>query len=75
MTLDQVKINNSVLISQITLNDMKIKRRLCDLGIYSGQTVNVLNKSVLKKTILISVKNYTLSVQKNIAKFIEVNNE
>ena len=72
MKLSNVKINKCVPISSLNIQDIKIKRRICDLGLYSGQVVKVLKKSILKKVILISVKNYTLCIQTKIADCIEV---
>ena len=72
MKLSKVNLNNSVVITNLDMQDINLKRRICDLGLYSGQTVTVLKKSILKKVILISVKNYTLCLQTKIADCIEV---
>lgn len=72
MKLSNLKQNQKAVITQISIQDTKIKRRICDLGLYSGEYVTLLKTSILKKTILISIKNYTLCLQSKIADCIQV---
>lgn len=62
-------------IVALNISNNKIRRRMCDLGVYSGQEVCVLRTSVLKKVVLMSIKNYALCIKKEIAESIEVNIE
>ena len=72
MNLSNVKLNCKAKIIKLNIQDINILRRICDLGLYPNQTVTVLNKSILKKVVLLSVKNYTLCLQTKIANCIEV---
>ncbi len=49
-----------------------IKKRLCQLGIFSGTEIIFVQKSILKKVILIEVNFYMLSIRFDIASMIEV---
>lgn len=51
---------------------LKIRRRLCDLGLTSGQKVKLVRKSLLGKVLLIEVRGYTLSVRADIAEAVIV---
>lgn len=75
MILTKIKANQNVKVKLINTDDIKIKRRLCDLGIYSGESITVLKTSILKKVILIAVKNYCLCLKSAIAETIEVESE
>lgn len=48
----------------------KIKRRLCELGLFVGQKVNILQKSALKKVLLIEVRGYVLSLRREQAEMV-----
>ncbi len=56
------------------LEDFKpsFKRRIFELGIFSGVKLTLIQKSILKKVVLLSVNNYTLSLRADLAKFIFV---
>ena len=49
---------------------LKIKRRLMELGLFAGQKVRLIRKSLIGKAYLIEVRGYTLSIRKNLASFI-----
>ena len=48
----------------------KLRRRLCDLGFLGGEKVKILSKSLLKKVFLVEIKEYTLSIQRELCKYI-----
>ncbi len=50
----------------------KIRKRLCQLSIFSGTEIIFVQKSILKKVILIEVNYYRLSLRYDIASMIEV---
>lgn len=52
--------------------DVRIKRRLLELGLITGQMVKVLSISPLKNSYLIALKNYSLCLRRSILKSIEV---
>ena len=72
MRLSKVKHQTKVRVLFLNTEDKNIKRRLCDLGIYAGEKLTVLKTSILKKVMLIEVKNYCLCLKTQIANDIEV---
>ncbi len=52
--------------------NIKIRRRLGDLGFTEGQNVRLVRKSLLGKVYLIELRGYTLSVRKDILKAVLV---
>lgn len=53
-------------------SSIKIKRRLCELGLFSGEKVKILQRSALGKVMLIEVRGYVLSLRVEQAKFLLV---
>ena len=55
-------------IGKITnlIADVKIKRRLLELGLINGQKVKILSLSPLKNSFLIALKSYSLCLRKSI---------
>lgn len=51
---------------------LKIKRRLLELGFTSGQKVKVVRKSLLGETYLIELRGYSISMRKELAKYLIV---
>ena len=72
MKLVELLPNQSAMVVKLEIPDERIKRRICDLGIFEGEAVTFLKSSLLKKVVLVSVKNYVLCLKSGIAKFIEV---
>lgn len=72
MNLSQLKPNQSAKIVKLDFDDVRLKRRICDLGIFEGEQVVYLKTSVLKKVVLIELKNFVLCIKTDIAKQIEV---
>ena len=46
--------------------DIRLRRRLLELGILKGEVVKILSVSPLKSSYLLTVKNYTLALRKSI---------
>ena len=49
-----------------------LRRRLCDLGFVTGITFRVVKCSILRKVYLIEIGGFTLSIQENILKNLEL---
>ena len=69
--MSDCKVGDSVILVKINL-DMKIKRRLYELGMLPKEVVKIVSISPLKNSFLIVVKNYTLAIRKNLLENIEV---
>ena len=63
--LSELKKNQTAKIEEITCN-LKLKRRLYELGICTNVSVKVLSISPLKNTYILEVKGYALAVRKDI---------
>lgn len=51
---------------------LKIKRRLLELGLTSGQKVRIVRKSILGKACLIEVRGYLLSLRTSLLSYLIV---
>lgn len=68
ITLDNAKVKTWYKVSSLKdFSNLKIKRRICQLGIFPGAKIFLMQKSILKKVILFAVNNYTLSLKAEIA--------
>ena len=72
MKLVELLPNQTAKVVKLDIPDVRIKRRICDLRIFEGETVTFLKSSMLKKVVLVSVKNYVLCLKSSIAKSVEV---
>lgn len=63
---------NAVIKGYSPNSDLKIKRRLMELGFVIGESVRVEDVSIFKEVMLFSVRGYLISLRKEIAKCIEV---
>lgn len=72
MTVFEIKSGQSAKIKKLNFDSTKIFRRMCDFGIYEGQKITMLKKSVLGKVVLVGVNGFALSLRKDIAQKIEV---
>lgn len=52
--------------------DLFIKRRLLELGLVNGTSIQVLSISPLKNTFLINLHDYTLALRKNSLNLVSV---
>ena len=70
-TLDKLEISKTATIKSINLKN-EAKKRLMDMGIIKGEKVKVIKKAPLGDPIEILIKGYKLSIRKNEAKGIEI---
>lgn len=70
-TLNEIPVGSSVKIVKVT-GDMPTKRRLMDMGLTKNTEVNVLKLAPLGDPIELRVRGYDLSIRKNDAKHIGV---
>lgn len=66
------KLNTSYKIKEISRVNEKVFRRFLELGLIRGQTIKILNTSILKKVFLIEFRGYLLSVKSSLADYIFV---
>ncbi|MDO5726189.1 MAG: ferrous iron transport protein A [Tissierellia bacterium] len=71
MTLDKVEIGKAVMVTAI-VGDRPIKRRIMDMGIIKGTELTVRRVAPLGDPIDITVRGYQLSIRKEDAKNIKV---
>lgn len=73
MGLDELRPGNSGIIKRIgRLNDAKLRRRLLDMGITSGERIEVSRYAPLGDPIEIVVKDFKLAIRKDDAKNITI---
>lgn len=70
LTLDTLKLNESVRIKSLTENSLTSK--LTEMGMYPGKQVQVVFKAPFGGPIAIDVEGYTLSLRKDEASLVEV---
>lgn len=71
--LTNVKLNTLVEIDGFSsCLSANLSRRLMELGFLKGEKIKVLRKSLLGKAYLIELRLYTLTIRKDIAKFVLV---
>lgn len=70
--LSNANLNQEYIISEISLSNIPIARRLSELGFYSGAKIKVFGFSVLKKTILVEIQGYTLSLRESVCSLVKV---
>ena len=71
MTLREVKVGQTAKVVKLT-GTGPVKRRIMDMGITKGQTIQVIRVAPLGDPMEITVRNYELSVRKADAEMIEV---
>ncbi len=74
ITLNECEVNKNLVIYDIDMTNAKIARRLTELGFIIGAKVKILYKSTLKKTLLIEIQGYLLSMRSTVAELIFVRN-
>ena len=71
--LTLLKLNKSAKIAGFSERmSSALKRRLMELGFLESEDIKILRKSLLGKAYLIELRNYTLTIRKDIAKFVLV---
>ena len=73
MSLSEVKLNTNCVIKTVDVQDEKTKIRLMELGLVEGCSVQVVKRSVLKKTLLIIFNSTCFTLKDNLARNIMVN--
>jgi len=64
LSLDQIPVGTTVKVTEIS-KDSKIRRRLMDMGIIPGLKISVKGKAPLGDPIEVLVRGYKLSLRKN----------
>lgn len=70
LTLDTLKLNQSVRIKSLIENNLSSK--LMDMGMYPGKSVHIVFKAPFGGPIAIDLDGYTLSLRKDEASLVEV---
>lgn len=70
MTLDSLKLNQSVTIKRLTENGLTSK--LVDMGLYPGKSIQIVFKAPFGDPIAVDIDGYTLSLRKEEASLVEV---
>ena len=71
-TLNLCKKNQEYVVSKINTSQPAIARRLSELGFYEGVKIKVVCFSALKKTLLVQLLGYTLSLRASVAQIVKV---
>ena len=61
-SLINAKENQIVVISKITLSDLKLKKRLIEFGFVSGEKLLIIKKSKVASLMLVSVRGAMLGI-------------
>ena len=75
MTIYDCNKNQEYCITQLNIDDDKLKLRLYEIGFFVGSKIKVLNKSFLNKTLLVHVLDSCFAIKADVAKLIEVEYE
>ncbi|HAR63395.1 MAG: hypothetical protein DKM50_08830 [Candidatus Margulisiibacteriota bacterium] len=71
MDLSKVKVGKTVIIKKINLKGT-LKRKFMDMGILEGEMVTLEKIAPMGDPLEVTIKNYKLSLRKNEASLIEV---
>ena len=63
--MSELTVNQTCKIVEV-IADLRLKRRVFELGLIAGERVKILAISPLKNSFLIMVKNYSLAIRKSI---------
>ena len=72
MNLLEIKIDEDVIVNEITHPDDDMKRRLLDLGFYKGTSIKKVLVSPKGDPIAYRVRGTTIALRNSDAKYIEV---
>lgn len=72
INLCDCEINKEYKIKEFIEGPFAIKRRLFELGFLTNRKIKVIRKSLIKKTILVEIEGYTLSLRCTVAQIILV---
>lgn len=70
LTLDTLKLNQSVTIKRLA--DNGVTSKLVDMGLYPGKSISIVFKAPFGDPIAIDIDGYTLSLRKDEASLVEV---
>ena len=73
MSLFEAKLQTNCVVKSIIIEDEKTKIRLMELGLIEGTSIQVKNKSLGKKTLLVCFNQCCFTLKENIAKQVLVN--
>ena len=73
MNLFEVKLHTNCVIKEVNIAEEKTKIRLMELGMIEGVQVQVIKKSILKKTLLVVFNSTCFTLKDNLARNILVN--
>ena len=59
-------------VDYVDTTNISISRRLTELGFIEGASIKIIQFSVLKKTLLIEIEGYVLSLRSSIGEMIKV---
>ncbi|MCR5397419.1 MAG: ferrous iron transport protein A [Lachnospiraceae bacterium] len=71
MTLNEVKVGNTVTVTKIS-GEGAVKKRIMDMGVTKGVEIYVRKVAPLGDPVEVTVRGYELSLRKEDAKIIEV---
>lgn len=71
MTLNEVKVGNTVTVTKIS-GEGGVKKRIMDMGVTKGVEIYVRKVAPLGDPVEVTVRGYELSLRKEDAKIIEV---
>lgn len=64
--------NVNYIVDFVDAKNVSLCRRLTELGFIKGAELKIIQFSALKKTLLVEIEGYTLSLRANIASIIKV---
>ena len=64
VTLNNLKIGQSAVITEIAIEDAVFKRRIQDMGFVKGEVITILNVAPLGDPVEIAIKDYRVAVRK-----------
>lgn len=72
ISLNQCEKNRQYLIDYIDTTNLAISRRLTELGFIEKTSLKIVQFSALRKTLLIEIEGYILSLRSSVAEMIKV---
>lgn len=66
------EVNRNYFVLGLNTQNIGVSRRLSELGFFHGARVKVLCFSALKKTVLIEIEGYALSLRSSVASLVFV---
>ncbi len=72
LKLNQGEKNILYIVCNIDCSNVAISRRLTELGFVVGSKLKILQFSALKKTLLLDIEGYILSLRASVAELVKV---